>query len=830
MNCPFCQAALPEHARFCPACGQRVENVRERHLPVTVLYVDLSGYTRLVQTHTPEEVSDIIARFFAIVEEEVTRTGGFLYQKLGDGALCIFGYPRTIEDTAERALLACSALLKRMPELGMDLDVHGGVATGKILVVPGREVRFVGPPMNLAARLQSIAPRGVFLVDETTRHLTRHAFRFSPAEERDIPGFGTTTVYALKGVREKGQTWRGTSGKTVFVGRTRELTDLLAARERFHRQPGPWMVRIIGEPGIGKTRLVVEFLKSLERDRVLIARAFPYDMPPFGPLVYALKRAGSGVFSLVESAPAALQEILNEIQKLGGLDPEETLHTYIRVFRNLCQEPTVFVLEDAQWADSFTFRVLTSLLRQGTPLFLIFVARKPLSSEDMWSTTLQDLEREFPALTFRLHPFTARDIREWWQQVWGEDLPEEQLEKILKITGGNPLLLEEYARYIQENPEQKALPRRLEELLLSQLDRLPPESRELLEAASLVGHIFFREPLMDALGWNRKTFENAVHHLETRNLVVRRTVRQREDWQEFAFRHILFREAILKSLSRSHRKNYALKLLAVFQHENIPTLQPSRMLARFAWWAGDARTFRDALFETAERFATLGGWKELLEFLNEFENPEALLSPQDMARLRRIQAQALVETGRYEEAREVLSRNREHLGDHPEDQILEGVILEQESRYAEALAHLAGIHTLTPEQERARLEEMIWVAYLMGREDEVERLWTLHERLPQPEDPLARARILNLKANTLPEERIKRIIRLRYEVLALAVEHGFPHMEDKARNNLAVLASRGRVGEALLHLERSVELAKRLGNPLSEAIARYNLGEVLASI
>ncbi len=99
MNCPFCQAALPEGARFCPACGQRVEKIRESLLPVTVLYVDLCGYTRLVQSRSPEEVSEITERFFAIVEKEVSRTGGFLYQRLGDGALCIFGYPQTLEDT-----------------------------------------------------------------------------------------------------------------------------------------------------------------------------------------------------------------------------------------------------------------------------------------------------------------------------------------------------------------------------------------------------------------------------------------------------------------------------------------------------------------------------------------------------------------------------------------------------------------------------------------------------------------------------------------------------------------------------------------------------------
>lgn len=808
--------------------------MRDMYIPVTVLYVDLSGYTRMVQTRSPEEVAEAMDRFFQIVEEEVSRTGGFLYQRLGDGALCIFGYPESLEDEGDRALTACCALLQRIRDLPGDLGIHGGVASGKVLTVPGREVRFVGPPMNLAARLQDLAPCGTFLVDEATVHLTRHAFRFTPAGETEVPGFGVQKIYRLEGVLEKGRTWREGFLQDVFVGRERELADLYAAWEHFLSEPRPSVVRIIGEAGIGKTRLVVEFLETLPSGTpTLIARALPYGMPPFGPLIYALRRLASSPGSenpLLEAAPSALSRVQDALTSGVLQASEESVGVFVQNIRDLIHGPTLFILEDAQWADSFTHRVVTTLLREGLPIFLILIARKPLRDDAIWRSTLQDMEREFPALVFRLGPLGPADIQRWWEAVFGEPLPAERTRQLLQVTGGLPLLLEEYARHIQEAPSGENLPRHIEELLLARTAHLPLKSQELLEMASLLGQIFFREPLQQALGWDEATWAHALEPLLARGLVIRRTVRQRTDWEELAFRHILLQEAVFHRLPRKRKRVYARKLLEIFRHEDIPTLQHSQLLARFAFFAGDQDMFEEALLKTTESLIATGAWQEVLRFLREFPDMETLLTSEVFARVETRRAQALIETGAYDKARSVLEQNRERWGDRPADRILLGTLLERESRYKEAMEVLRTTRPSTPEEARQRLEEMIWVAYLMGQEEEVDRLWQAYDRLPPPERPLDRARVLNLRANTLPEKRGKTVIALRKEVLALALTHGFRAMEATVRNNLSMLASRGRIGEALMHLERALELFRNLGEPLGEAIVLYNLGEVHASI
>ncbi len=841
MQCPFCQKELPDDARFCAYCGRQLQTVREILIPVTVLFVDLSGYTRMVREHPPEEVSRQMSVFFPIVEDEVQKVEGTLLQKMGDGALCVFGYPMVLEEAPERAAYAALEILQRLREKGM--VAHGGIASGRVLVSQGKGVTLIGEPMNLAARLQELSPPGVILVDEETSRHIQYTFSLKPFPTKDIPDFGKQSVYVLQHVRRNGTTWRKISPTSeVFVGRERELRTLQETYSQFLEDPVPRVVRVLGEPGSGKTRLVMEFLRTVDAPRVLLARALPYGMPPFGPLLYALQnvpsRGPSGpLSSLVTSAPAALDDLKDQISRMKGGDSKDAVYRFSEIFRTMVQEPTLLVLEDAQWADTLTHRVIMNLLRQGFPLFLLYIARIPAVRGERWEETLLELEQAFPARVIRMNPLTLQEIARWWRHTWNQEPNTQLLRQVHKITGGNALFFEEYVRYIHEHQGKHMIPDRLESLILARVQSTDAEARTLLEIASMMGSIFPKEVLRDILGWEAKKFGKILDQLLGRELVM---VKERHDQDlpdELSFRHIMLQEVLFQSIPTTRRKVYARQIFEVVRDQPHSVWHSLEMMTRLAYWAEYREWFRTYLLETLESLNAVGAWKESLEILEEFPDMDVLLAPEDIGEVQYFRAQALFHMGRYDEARSALEKAKRSAGTQISYQLLKAKILERETRYEEAYELLSRIQPPAPELDRERTEMMIWVAYRMGRYSDVEQLWAYHDRLPPDKDPSKTAYVLNLKANTLHHHEIKNrrigmktILYLRREVLRIAQTHHLRGMEQLAHNNLSIVESRGYVTEALHHLNTSLTLARRLQNPYGEAVSLYNLGEVFYRI
>ena len=268
-TCANCGAALPEAARFCPTCAAPVEAQRdhsERKF-VTVIFADLVGSTRLGGSQDPERTRALLERFYDAMADELDTAGGTVEKFAGDAVMAVFGAPASLEDHAERALHAALAMQRRLREVFADrLALRIGVNSGEVVVGRPREgSSFVtGDPVNVAARLEQGAEPGDILVGERTVTTVRGAFEF--AEPQTIEAKGKPEgiecrrlLRALSLMRP-----RGVGGlRRAFVGRDHELNHLEHIYGEIEEWRAPQLVSILGDAGVGKTRLLREFWDRL---------------------------------------------------------------------------------------------------------------------------------------------------------------------------------------------------------------------------------------------------------------------------------------------------------------------------------------------------------------------------------------------------------------------------------------------------------------------------------------------------------------------------------------------------------------------------------------
>jgi len=263
--CVQCGAAVPADARFCPGCAapveQRSDPSEERKL-ATVLFADLVGSTELAGSQDPERTRALLDRFYDAMASEIERAGGTVEKFVGDAVMAAFGAPAALEDHAERALHAALAMQHRLGELfGVRLALRIGVNTGEVVVGRAREgSSFVtGDAVNVGARLEQAAAPGEILVGERTAAAVRGAFELEEPvtiAAKGKPGgiVSRRLVRALSLMRP-----RGVGGlRPVFVGRERELEQLRAVYEQVVNAGEPYLVTIMGDAGVGKTRLIRE--------------------------------------------------------------------------------------------------------------------------------------------------------------------------------------------------------------------------------------------------------------------------------------------------------------------------------------------------------------------------------------------------------------------------------------------------------------------------------------------------------------------------------------------------------------------------------------------
>jgi class 3 adenylate cyclase/tetratricopeptide (TPR) repeat protein len=588
--CPSCREENPDRFRLCGFCGTPLVSALPSHETrklVTIVFSDLKGSTSLGESVDSEALREVLTRYFDDMREVLERHGGVVEKYIGDAVMAVFGLPTVHEDDALRAVRAAAEMRVALARLNDELDERWGVRltnrtgvnTGEVVAGdPTTGQRLVtGDTVNVAARLEQAAPALEVLIGEPTYRLVRDDVEVEEVEPLELKGKAERVpAYRLLAVHDGA--WAARPVRPL-VGRDEELARLRGAFEDVVAARASRLVAVLGEAGMGKSRLVEEFVSDAERSAsVLRGRCLPYGRGiTFWPLV-EIVRAAAGVHD--DDSPAAAcakieacagdTDVARRIASLSGLSDEQFgLDELFWATRKLCEtlagvRPLVLVVEDVHWAEATLLDLLASLIANVTdvPLLLLCPARPTLTEvRPGWLD-------ETRATCLALEPLSPADSAAVAANVLGETVLDQSVRaRIVESAEGNPLFVEQLLSMLVDEGlvrragdrlvatgdlSQLALPPTIHALLAARLDLLSPEERAVIEPASVIG-LSFEE---DAV---RELVPDAVRDrvLELLAALARKQfVRpERTDGMEtlYRFQHILIRDAAYAGLLKRVR-------------------------------------------------------------------------------------------------------------------------------------------------------------------------------------------------------------------------------------------------------------------------------------
>jgi class 3 adenylate cyclase len=526
--CANCGHGNREGAKFCEECAAPLAvapSTREQRKTVTVLFCDVTGSTSLGESTDPEALRALLARYFERMKAIVESHGGTVEKFIGDAVMAVFGVPQVHEDDALRAVRAAVEMRDALPELGLQARI--GVNTGE--VVTGTEERLAtGDAVNVAARLEQAAQPGEILIGEETLALVRDAVEAEPVAPLELKG-KADPVPAHRLLAVSGELERVHAAR--FVGRERELDALGEAWERARAEQRCQLFTIAGDPGVGKSRLVAEFLAANEA-RVVQGRCLSYgEGITYWPVVEVLKQLDA--LPSDPDAAAPLRSLLGETRDARSADE------IAWAFRKLLEEqaPLVCLFDDIQWGEETFLDLIehVALLSSGAPLLILCLARPELAER----------RPQWP-LTLRLEPLPSPDV----DALFPATMPEELRDKIARAAGGNPLFVTEMVAMAREAGGDVTVPPNLRALLAARLDQLEQPERSVLERGAVEGELFHRTAVQ-ALSGNGEVTPRLASLV--RKELLRPDKAQLPGDDAFRFRHLLIRDAAYDALPKATR-------------------------------------------------------------------------------------------------------------------------------------------------------------------------------------------------------------------------------------------------------------------------------------
>jgi class 3 adenylate cyclase len=543
-----------------------------------VLFADLVGSTAYAASQDPELARARLDRFYDAMAEEIEHAGGTVEKFVGDAVMAVFGAPSALEDHAERSLHAALAMQHRLEELfDGQLELRVGVNTGELVVGRARAGgSFVsGDTVNVAARLEQAAAPGVILAGERTVAAAGTAFEFGDPVSIDAKGkperlAAQPVLRALSLMRP-----RGVAGLArAFVGRDEELERLLEAYRTVVDERRPLLVTILGDAGLGKTSLVHELWRRLAEENpepaMRTGRCLSYGT---GTSYLALGEVLREHLGLLETDPPEVAlERLGSRTILGltlGLDVAHELHplaardrlqdAWTELFTEaVAERPGVFVVEDIHWAEAQVLDLLEHVAGNvDGPLLVILTARPELlDRRPGWGTRAGGEVLE-------LVPLSTHDSARMLDELLAGGPTPALRELVVDRAEGNPFFVEELLGVLidrgllaragrgwtlRDLPSESAVPDSVHAVLAARIDLLEPAEKAALQAAAVIGRVFWTGPLYELVD-----LKPDLRVLEDRDFVRRLSSSTMEGEREYVIKHALTREVAYESLPRGQR-------------------------------------------------------------------------------------------------------------------------------------------------------------------------------------------------------------------------------------------------------------------------------------
>lgn len=607
--CPSCGKQNPEGFNFCGFCTSSLdvasETQTEERKVVSILFVDLVEFTARSHETDPEDVRGGLLPYHRALTREIERLGGTVEKFIGDAVMAVFGAPVAHEDDAERAVRAALKITEAIAEINegtpdLNLSFRAAINTGETLfsgvAQPQEGDDFIaGDVINVASRLQNVAPIDGIVVGETTYRLTKGAIEFEALDSVTVKGKPRPIpIWRVISARSRFRGDGDVALKTPYIGRAYEQAIL---KETFHRilhESSIQAITIVGEPGVGKSRLLAEFLSIIDEQKDLIfwrqGRSLPYGE---GITFWALGeiiKAHAGILEsdtieqTTDKLMSAITSVVTEtsehqwfLSRLGPLvgvevsgrnspQKEESFTAWRRFLEAIAeQRPLVLVFEDLHWAGPSLMDFIDHLLDwvTGVPMLVVCTARPELyDRHPSWGAGKRNIT------VVSLSPLNDSETAQLIQSLLSDVvLPEETHSALLERAGGNPLFAEEFIRMLADQGILKKtgkglsvledviirVPESVHALIAARLDTLSPARKSLLHDASVAGKVFWSGAVA-AIGLSEgHEVRQGLHELTGKELVRPSRSTSIQGEQEYSFWHALIRDVCYGQIPRASR-------------------------------------------------------------------------------------------------------------------------------------------------------------------------------------------------------------------------------------------------------------------------------------
>ncbi|MGH3074375.1 MAG: adenylate/guanylate cyclase domain-containing protein, partial [Gaiellales bacterium] len=557
-----------------------------------MVFADLAGSTELALQMDAEVLRDLLGDVYVTLARCAEAYGGTVEKFIGDAVMAVFGVPVAHEDDAERAVRAALLMRSRLAAVAerraVPLVLRIGVNTGLVVTgtTPGRDFLVTGEAVNLAARLQQAAEPGEVLVGERTFRAVEPLVRMVAPRSLAVRGrTGPVTAYAVERFAPAGAYRRRRRPYGPFVGREVELTLIRSVVERAVEHSRAHLLTLIGEAGIGKSRLVEEAVVELRRSEdppaVWVGRCLPYgESGPYAPLRDLLLRAAA------VRADASREEtqarVMGQLQAILPEDSDEQIAELLRfvggarmqpsfdgdepgdrgrdawrglLLRMAARQPTLLVIEDAHWAEPALLELIASVVAGDVrvPLVVVCVARAELFvNHPGWGSGMRN------ETTVTLEALDPGEMRRLATALAATADPPPS---VVDLAGGNPFFLEEILAMSGEGGSER-VPETVQGVIAARLDLLEPQDKLLLQRAAVVGRSFTLEQLEPLLNGGGRGPTGRLRNLVDRDLIHHR------GGGRHSFKHALIRDVAYESIPRGERAR--LHLLLAEELERVP--------------------------------------------------------------------------------------------------------------------------------------------------------------------------------------------------------------------------------------------------------------------